>query len=253
MAHKKGVGSTDNGRDSKSKRLGVKLFGGQAAIAGNIIIRHRGTKFHPGTNVYLGKDHTLHAACAGKIAFRKGKDNRTYVSVVPFEEVQETVAVMPAAKPAKKAAPAPKAAAAPKVEAVAAPAVVEAPVVETPAVEAETPAVEVVVEAPAVEEVAETPAVEEVVAEVAASEEDNLKVVEGIGPKIEQLLKDAGIKTFVQLAETPADKVREILAAAGSRYAIHDPGTWAKQANLAAQGKWDELQALQDMLDGGKA
>ena len=83
MAHKKGVGSSDNGRDSKSNRLGVKLFGGQVAVAGNIIVRQRGTKFHPGNNVYMGKDHTLHVKVDGKVAFSKGKSDRTFVSIVP--------------------------------------------------------------------------------------------------------------------------------------------------------------------------
>jgi large subunit ribosomal protein L27 len=82
MAHKKGVGSSDNGRDSMSKRLGVKLFGGQAAIAGNIIIRQRGTRFHPGNNVGIGKDHTIYALTDGVVAFRKGRNDRTFVDVV---------------------------------------------------------------------------------------------------------------------------------------------------------------------------
>ena len=78
MAHKKGVGSTDNGRDSNSKRLGVKLYGGQLAIAGNIIVRQRGTKFHPGDNVYMGKDYTLHARVDGTVQFTKKRKNRTF-------------------------------------------------------------------------------------------------------------------------------------------------------------------------------
>lgn len=82
MAHKKGVGSTDNGRDSNSKRLGVKLFGGQAAIAGNIIVRQRGTKFHPGNGVGLGKDHTIFAMKDGIVEFKKGYKNRTFIHVV---------------------------------------------------------------------------------------------------------------------------------------------------------------------------
>ncbi len=82
MAHKKGVGSSDNGRDSKSKRLGVKLFGGQTAIAGNIIIRQRGTKFHPGRNVGIGKDFTLYALTDGTVTFQTKKRDRTYVNVV---------------------------------------------------------------------------------------------------------------------------------------------------------------------------
>jgi large subunit ribosomal protein L27 len=81
MAHKKGVGSSRNGRESESKRLGVKLFGGQAAIAGNIIVRQRGTKHNPGENVGLGKDHTLFALKAGVVQFRKGRDGKSFVSV----------------------------------------------------------------------------------------------------------------------------------------------------------------------------
>ncbi|MFL2538438.1 MAG: 50S ribosomal protein L27 [Candidatus Rariloculaceae bacterium] len=82
MAHKKAGGSSKNGRDSESKRLGVKCYGGESVIAGNIIIRQRGTKFHPGTNVGLGKDHTLFATAAGKVVFKiKGPKNRTYVNV----------------------------------------------------------------------------------------------------------------------------------------------------------------------------
>ncbi|GAB3635653.1 50S ribosomal protein L27 [Hymenobacter arcticus] len=84
MAHKKGVGSSNNGRESHSKRLGVKIFGGQSLIAGNIIVRQRGTKHHPGTNVGIGKDHTLFALVDGKVLFRKGRDERSFVSVVPF-------------------------------------------------------------------------------------------------------------------------------------------------------------------------
>ena len=84
MAHKKAAGSTRNGRDSQSKRLGVKKFGGEVVVAGNILVRQRGTKFHPGDNVGCGKDYTLYAKADGKVEFRvKGKNNRTFVSVVP--------------------------------------------------------------------------------------------------------------------------------------------------------------------------
>lgn len=85
MAHKKGVGSSKNGRESQSKRLGVKIFGGQAAIAGNIIVRQRGTQHHPGDNVGMGKDHTLFALQDGLVEFKKKKNNRSFVSIVPFE------------------------------------------------------------------------------------------------------------------------------------------------------------------------
>lgn len=81
MAHKKGAGSSRNGRDSQSKRLGVKLFGGQKAKAGNIIVRQRGTRHNPGLNVGIGKDHTLFALTDGEVEFRKKNDNKSYVSV----------------------------------------------------------------------------------------------------------------------------------------------------------------------------
>ena len=84
MAHKKGVGSSKNGRESESKRLGVKNFGGQVAKAGNILVRQRGTVHHPGENVGIGKDHTLFALVNGTVVFRKKKDNRSYVSVEPM-------------------------------------------------------------------------------------------------------------------------------------------------------------------------
>jgi large subunit ribosomal protein L27 len=111
MAHKKGAGSSRNGRESHSKRLGIKIFGGQPAIAGNIIVRQRGTKHNPGVNVGIGRDHTLFALTDGHVVFRKKADNRSYVSVVPFE----------AAPVAEVAAPAPKVKAEKKVVEAAAP------------------------------------------------------------------------------------------------------------------------------------
>lgn len=86
MAHKKGAGSSRNGRESESKRLGVKLFGGQVAKAGNIIVRQRGTQHHPGRNVGMGKDHTLFALTDGTVEFRKKRNNRSYVSVLPPDQ-----------------------------------------------------------------------------------------------------------------------------------------------------------------------
>ena len=83
MAHKKGVGSSKNGRESESKRLGVKIFGGEICKAGNIIIRQRGTTHHPGDNVGIGKDHTLFALVDGTVVFRKKRNDRSYVSVLP--------------------------------------------------------------------------------------------------------------------------------------------------------------------------
>ena len=92
MAHKKGEGSVKNGRDSQSKRLGVKIFGGQAAIAGNILIRQRGTEYHPGKNVGVGRDFTLFALTDGVVTFKVGKSDRRFVHVIPAAEVNTTAA-----------------------------------------------------------------------------------------------------------------------------------------------------------------
>jgi large subunit ribosomal protein L27 len=86
MAHKKGAGSSKNGRESESKRLGVKIYGGQFALAGNILVRQRGTTHHPGNNVGMGKDHTLYALSEGMVEFRRKRNDKSYVSVVPFTE-----------------------------------------------------------------------------------------------------------------------------------------------------------------------
>ena len=88
MAHKKAGGSSRNGRDSAGRRLGVKKFGGEIVLPGNIIVRQRGTKFHPGENVGMGRDHTLFATADGKVQFREGYKRRTYVSVVPAGAAQ---------------------------------------------------------------------------------------------------------------------------------------------------------------------
>src|SRR5690554_1039097 len=98
MAHKKGVGSSKNGRESESKRLGVKIYGGQYAKAGNILVRQRGTQHYPGENVGIGKDHTLFALIDGTVMFRKKRKNRSYVSVEPVVDVEVAVAEAPVAK-----------------------------------------------------------------------------------------------------------------------------------------------------------
>ncbi len=245
MAHKKGAGSSDNGRDSNPKYLGVKLFGGQSARAGNVIIRQRGTRFHPGDNTYLGKDFTVHAKIDGVVTFKKGRGGKSTVSVMPFgyQEVREVVdapkkaAAAPVAKPvAKKAEPV----------AVAAPVVEKAP----------EPVVDVVVEtiaAPTVETVVETVAAEPKPKSAKGPKQDDLKIVEGIGPKIEGLLHEAGITTWLELSQTAPERIKEILDAAGPRYQMHDPSTWPKQAQFAHEGKFEELKEWQEMLDGGKS
>ena len=202
MAHKKGVGSTDNGRDSKSKRLGVKLFGGQTAKAGNILVRQRGTRFHAGENVYMSRDFSLHASVDGKVTFKKGRLDRTFIHVLPFNEVAEMLDA-PAAK-------------------------VSAPAATT------------------------TKAGTVVLPSGKKIKQDDLKMVEGIGPKIEGLLNEAGIYTWNDLATAPIEKVQEILDNAGPSYRIHDPATWAKQAELANNGEWEALETYQDRLKGGR-
>lgn len=186
MAHKKGEGSTRNGRESHSKRLGVKIYGGSHAVAGNIIVRQRGTQHHAGKNVGMGVDHTLFALVDGTVEFRRKHDNKSYVSVIPAG-----VELNGGGKAMAKAAPKSK-------------------------------------------------------------KGDDLTKVEGIGPKINELFQNAGIRTFADLAATPVEKLKEILEAAGPNYAMHDPGTWAKQAEMARDGKWDELKTWQDELQGGK-
>ncbi len=214
MAHKKGAGSTDNGRDSKAKYLGVKMYGGQYANAGNILVRQRGTEFHPGKNVYASRDFTLHASVAGVVQFSRTRENRRVVSIMPVSPKaigNEEVAL-------------------PKAEAK----------VEVAAVKTVAPAVTPVVEAPVAS------------AETKATVKDDFQKIEGIGPKIKSIFHEAGILTFAQLAETSAEKMRELLDAAGSQFASHDPSTWAQQAEMAAAGKWDELKTWQDALNGGK-
>jgi large subunit ribosomal protein L27 len=88
MAHKKAGGSSRNGRDTAGRRLGVKKFGGEAVLAGNILVRQRGTKWHPGTNVGLGKDHTIYALVDGKVAFRTKANSQVFISVVPAEAAE---------------------------------------------------------------------------------------------------------------------------------------------------------------------
>jgi large subunit ribosomal protein L27 len=259
MAHKKGVGSSDNGRDSKSKRLGVKLFGGQIAVAGNILIRQRGTKYHAGENVYMGRDHTLHAAIDGIVTFKRGRKDRSFVSIVAFrKDVPETPVKPPkiasGVKDLPKATPTGKPAASKKAAAGAIEA--EAPVLESAVVEATPAVVEKKAAAPKKAAVPEsTPAAEKKAAapkKEKAPKLDDLKIIEGVGPKIETLLKDGGITTWAELAAAPVERIKEILDAAGPRYQIHDPSSWPAQAKFAAEGKWEELKEYQEMLIGGR-
>ena len=239
MAHKKGVGSSDNGRDSKSNRLGVKLFGGQLALAGNIIIRQRGTRFHAGENVYMGKDHTLHASIDGMVDFKVKRMNRTFVNIIPLTDEK------PLAKAKKASAPAPKAKEAPK-------AALKKEAKEAPKAALKKEAKEAP-KAAVKKEAKEAPKAAVKKETKAKSAGDNLTKVEGIGPKIKEILWNAGVMTFADLAAKSADEVKEILLAEGTRYNRIDPTTWPAQAKMAAAGEWDKLKEWQDKLDGGKA
>jgi len=191
MAHKKGQGSVKNGRDSRSKRLGVKKFGSQAVISGNIIIRQRGTKVHPGLGVGIGRDHTLFALVDGRVFF--DRDGRR-VNVVT-QEIADTE---------KKAASAKKG----------------------------------------------SSSMASILGKKFA--QDDLQVVEGIGPKIKEILHEGGITTWAKLADASVETIQGFLDAAGDAYTMHNPGTWPQQSALARDAKWAELKTLQDKLDGGR-
>jgi large subunit ribosomal protein L27 len=154
MAHKKGVGSSKNGRESESKRLGVKIYGGQYAKAGNILVRQRGTQHHPGENVGIGKDHTLFALIDGTVMFQKKRKNRSYVSVEPVVDVDVAVAEAPA------------------------PVEVEKPKTKAEPAQTEKIAAEV---------------------ETEVAEADDLKKIEGVGPKLAEVMNAAGINTYAEL------------------------------------------------------
>ena len=201
MAHKKGVGSSKNGRESESKRLGVKIYGGQFAKAGNILVRQRGTQHYPGDNVGMGKDHTLFSMIDGTVVFKRKRKDRSFVSVEPLVEVETAVAEAPAPK---------------------------APKAEKPKAEAK-PATETKGEAPKTEAKKEEA--------VNADERDDLKKLDGVGPKLEEVFNAAGIATFENFAATKVEKLNEILEEAGSRYASKDPAPWIEQAKELAKEK----------------
>jgi large subunit ribosomal protein L27 len=206
MAHKKGVGSSKNGRESESKRLGVKIYGGQFAKAGNILVRQRGTQHYPGDNVGMGKDHTLFAMIDGQVVFKRKRKDRSFVSVEPLVEVETAVAEAQAPKTQKT---------------------------EKPKAEAQ-PEAETKEEAPKAEAKKEEVVKEEA---VNADERDDLKKLDGVGPKLEEVFNAAGIATFENFAATPVDKLNAILEEAGSRYASKDPAPWVEQAKELAKEK----------------
>jgi len=215
MAHKKGVGSSKNGRESESKRLGVKIYGGQFAKAGNILVRQRGTQHYPGENVGMGKDHTLFSLIDGTVVFKRKRKDRSFVSVEPLAEVETAVAEAPAPK-------APKA---------------EKPKTVAPKAQAK-PVTETKKEAPKAEKKAEAAKAKAPKAQAKnADEKDDLKKLDGVGPKLEEVFNAAGIATFENFAATPVEKLHEILEEAGSRYASKDPAPWIEQAKELAKEK----------------
>ncbi len=261
MAHKKGEGSTQNGRDSNAKRLGVKMFGGQTVRAGNILVRQRGTRFHPGENVYMGKDYTLHATVDGTIVFRRRRLNRTFVSVIPFQTPTKPVDLPPPVTPqpdkfnihqGETVLQEPSVITVDDTAVSESPTVAQAePLTSTETVSLSTPPAETpAAEAP--KPVAKAKSAAITLPSGKKIKQDDLKIIEGIGPKIEELLHNAGIKTWAELAAAELEKLQAILDEAGSRYRMHDPATWAKQAALAATGQWEDLEAYQGQLQGGR-
>ena len=247
MAHKKGGGSSRNGRDSNSQRLGVKRFGGQHVIPGNILIRQRGTKFHAGENVMMGRDFTLFAVAEGYVVFEKEKRGKRRISVYPEltpvasnggakPKALEPMDVATLKKVTKPAAEAPK-------EAKLKKAADDVPAKAAPA--AEAPATEPVSEATVVVETAPKTRSKK------AKTGDDLTIIEGIGPKMAAALIAAGIDTFAKLADSSEESLRAAVEAAGMNFAPSIP-TWAKQAKFAADGDLDGMKAYQDKLIAGR-
>src|SRR5690606_14967442 len=170
----------------------------------NIIVRQRGTQHHPDANVGIGRDHTLFALIDGKVLFRKKQNNKSFVSVVPYDDVA-VADPAPAKKVAAKA--------------------------EAPAKEAAQPAKE---------------------SKKAAAKADDLTLIEGVGPKIAEVFANAGVVSFADVAAKSAEDLKAILAEAGDQFNTAVTDTWPEQAQLAADGKLDELKKWQDELDGGK-
>ena len=291
MAHKKGVGSTDNGRDSKSKRLGVKLFGGQAAQAGNIIVRQRGTKYHPGENVYMGKDFTLHAKIDGKVSFRKSRLNRMFVSIDPADQ-QETTQQQQAGTAQQRtpsatggtttdvatasattndgngsgnpANPTTSSAENAEVDATVTGTTNEGPVHLEDAPEMPDVAPGITDEAELA--VADNPDQADALNTAGVTGSDmpenvilpvgrnitlnDLTVIEGIDATTAGLLSASGINSWRALADADQAFVQNALQEAGPVQDVQFADTWAKQASLAADGNWGELDQLQSELRG---
>ncbi len=199
MAHKKGAGSSRNGRESHSKRLGVKIYGGQLAIAGNIIIRQRGTTHHPGEGVGMGRDHTIFALQDGIVYFRKKRNNRSYVSVLSPDAYNSLTGQNLA-------------------------------IVEIGANQEPEPEKPITKETAIPEKKAEEKAAK-------PQQKDNLKLIEGLGPAFEKKLNAAGITSFAQLAALSADDLVNLEANAGIKAAKVEKDNWIGQAAALIENK----------------
>lgn len=210
MAHKKGAGSSRNGRDSHSKRLGVKIYGGQLAIAGNILVRQRGTQFHPGEGVGIGRDHTLFALVDGIVTFTRKRKNRNYISIQAEDMMAEkTIVSAPASNPKAKAEkPAEEIIVAETTEAIES---TEAVKVEKPA-KAPTKA-----KAPKAEKTKES--------------KDDLKKISGIGPAFEKKLNAAGINTYKQISELTDNAMEKLAEETGFSKSRMETDDWKGQAS----------------------
>jgi large subunit ribosomal protein L27 len=222
MAHKKGGGSTRNGRDSNAQRLGVKVFGSESVIPGNIIVRQRGTHFHPGENVGLGKDYTIFSKIEGVVVFERmrGRDGQKRISVYPESTVPVSHGGTLQAGSDVAVAEAPKAKR-------AATAKIEEP-------------------APAAAPKART------TKKAAKAEGDNLTAIEGIGPKTQAALYKSGITTYAQIASASAEDLHRIVKVENNVQIVGDTATWPKQAQFLVDGDADGLKAYQDRLVGGR-
>jgi large subunit ribosomal protein L27 len=214
MAHKKGGGSSRNGRDSNAQRLGVKRYGGELVIPGNILVRQHGTHFHPGENVGMGKDYTIFSVIEGIVVFERMRNRRgqKQISVYPKDAVPVARNGGASTAPVKVA-------------------------VEAPVAEKQKPA---------------APKAEKASKAAVSAQKDDLTRIEGIGPKVQSALNDAGITTFDQLANMSADELTQIVKVDHNVRIVGDTATWPKQAKFLVDGDEDGLQAYQDHLVGGR-
>ena len=218
MAHKKGMGSTKNGRDSESKRLGVKAFGGQFVQPGSIIIRQRGTKFHPGRGVGIGKDHTIYSKVEGQVVFRRRKNGRSFISVLP-----EGVTTSPNAPPSPKATKKTKTASAKEAES-------QEQQTETEAQQS----TQVETQSEAKDGDAQN-ALLKALGEASESNKDDLKEINGVGPSMEEKLNAIGIYKFEQVGKVGESEL-ELIGQLDSSLPGRIKQEWIAQAQSLSNG-----------------